>query len=296
MRVIFILLFSSLSNFSFGQTLNFSPLYHMEQIDCPDKMFCERRMHNKQLFFLQVFTRDGQLHSEYLRSSDTTFEFTSFHLMDHFKLISKPSYYGQKTSGTLVISDQNIGPIKEGFYADNYESYNYHDTLLIPVGKWTTREYGGKIQEVLTYNDQGQKDGFWESSNQFGKTIKRTYQADSLINTVFTDEISKPINERNPHQKLQGTWNVTSNWDNQYMTEKALGKKENKACYQCSRYTFLGDELTIRTYEKGKPKNRPEKFHWSFENELLILKRKDKISQLKLLYLSTDRIYFISTD
>ncbi len=281
----------------FGQISNHQKLYHLETIDCPEGMHCEQKTHNRKLLFQQVFNKHGQLVEEYLRTSDSSFLYTSYYLMDHFKLITKPSFYGSKTRGTLLISDRSIGPQKKATSPETYETYFYHDTILIPIYKWLTRTYAGNIQTIENFNASGLKDGLWRQHNRFGPTIQMTYQDDSLLHTSYIDEMSAESSDKKPLQKLQGEWIVKSQWDNQYMSEIGIGERREKPYLNCFVYEFKGQKLCISEIKQGKKMAKKEKYSVQFDgDEGLLITNQTQSTKLKILYLSERKIYFISTD
>jgi len=288
MKNIYFLFFAILPFNILAQDLFSSSDYHLETLDCPESMICEARNDDKhKLIFFQVFDKEGRLHEEYLRTSDSTFLYKSFHLMDHFNLIKKPSIYGQKSAGILLISNIQSGQEKESIHYDNYEAYTYHDTLLIPIGNWTVRDHHGKLKERVELNMQGENHGIWDTYEAGWEKIKRNYESDSLTNIFYVDEMAKEPEAREIIKRIQGTWYVYSKWENRHMENLAIGEKLKPLKSEYSSYTFTDNNLKINSFEKGKKVGKTENYKLSIkDNEVLVIMSKTQNSELEVLYLS----------
>lgn len=74
MKNLYFLFFAFLPFFSVAQDLFSSSYYHLQTLDCPENMICESRNDDKhKLIFFQAFNKEGQLHEEYLRTTDSDF-------------------------------------------------------------------------------------------------------------------------------------------------------------------------------------------------------------------------------
>lgn len=296
MKYLYALLFSFLFSFSLsGQELVHSSNYHLESIDCPENMICESRVgYNSTLIFFQIFDQEGRLHSEYLRTSDSTFLYKSFHLMDHFKLIKRPSTYGQKTRGALLISNKRVGEEKLAYCYDTYEPYQYHDTLLVPIGNWAVINSGHRLEESVSFNNEGERQGVWDSYNDGLKTIESTYEKDSLTNILYVDEMAREAKDREIIGRIQGTWYVNLKWENSHMAHLAIGQKRIENSFKYSRYSINGNELKIQSFKSGETVGKNKVYHISIKNnEWLVLKNNNQISEHKVLYLSDTKFHLL---
>ncbi len=298
MKQIFITIFILTYQTVLTQDLIPNQFYSLETIGCPENKICESRKDLQgRLIFFQIFNNIGTLEAEYLRTDDSTFIYKSFHLMDHFELIKKPSYYGQRIYGQLRISNETIGGLKKAYNHDTYEPYNYMDTLLIPIGGWNERFKKGNLKERIHFNNQGEKQGAWDSYVETAKIIERVYEQDSLLSIVYLDEMSKEAESRQILKRLQGSWNVYSKWSNKHMEEIAVGQKKAITKSQYSIYSISPDMITVETFENGKSTTEIKKYKMSIDrNENLILDRKDKTVELKVLFLSDDEFRLLPLD
>jgi len=273
-----------------AQDLMHSSHFHLETLDCPEGLVCESKTDDKdKLIFFQIFDIDGRLHSEYLRTSDSTFMYKAFHLMCDFTLIKKRSYYGPKVRGTLLISDTQIGEKIETLSAENFDSYKYHDTLLLPYGTWTIRDYEDNICERLKFNNQGEKQGAWDSYDNKKKTIERKYESDSLVNIHYVDEMSKNPEARDILKRMQGSWYVYPQWENKHMGHVAIGQKDELYKSKYAIYTIVNNDLKIESYEDGKKIGKTEKYKLTIkDNDLLVLSNKNFTVGTEVLSLSDD--------
>lgn len=298
MKQIFITIFILTYQTVLTQDLIPNQFYSLETIDCPENKICESRKDLQgRLIFFQIFNNIGTLEAEYLRTDDSTFIYKSFHLMDHFELIKKPSYYGQRIYGQLRISNETIGGLKKAYNHDTYEPYNYMDTLLIPIGGWNERFKKGNLKERIHFDNQGKKHGAWDSYIETAKIIERLYEQDSLLSIDYLDEMSKEAEARQILERLQGSWYVHSKWSNKHMEEIAIGLKKASTKSQYSTYVISSDRLIIETFENRKSTAEIKKYKISIEqNENLILENRDKEAKMRVLFLSDDEFRLLPLD